>query len=407
MLRKQRPARETLGLYLHIPFCRSKCDYCDFYSLAGREERMKDYQKALLAHIRETAPLADSYQVDTVYFGGGTPSYYGEKYLCELLSAVKKCFHLAKDAEITLEANPDSVDLRSLKKLRREGFNRISFGMQSACPAELESIHRPHSIQQTDQAVTDARKAGFKNISLDLIYGLPGQTMESWRETVEHALSLVPQHLSCYGLKVEEGTPLARRVAEGEILPDDDIQADLYLWTVGRLSRAGYGQYEISNFSKPDWQSRHNLKYWLTQPYLGFGPGAHSDFGGRRYSFVRDLEGYIQGVTGGGRIIDSEDLIPQRERGGEYLMLRLRTVRGVEEWEYQGTYHMDFTPIEARLREFAQRGWAVEENGRWHFTPEGFLVSNQLIGDLLDRQEESCLSTMLPKAKARFSQKNT
>lgn len=395
--------KERLGLYIHIPFCRSKCDYCDFYSLAGQEKRMKDYQKALLAHIKETAPLASSYQVDTIYFGGGTPSFYGEKYLRELLGALKKFFHVAPDAEITLEANPDSVDVRALKRLRREGFNRLSLGMQSSCQAELQAVHRPHTARQADEAVSAARKAKFDNISLDLIYGLPGQTMDSWKQTVEHALSLVPQHLSCYGLKVEEGTPLARRVEEGEALPDDDAQADLYLWTVGRLERAGYAQYEISNFAKPGFSSRHNLKYWKTQPYIGFGPGAHSDFGGRRYSFVRDLEGYIQGVLKGGRIIDSDELIPQRERGGEYLMLRLRTVEGVEEWEYQNCSYMDFTPIEERLREFAAQGWAVQENGRWHFTPKGFLVSNQLIGDLLDRQRESSLSTMLPKARAHFS----
>ena len=238
-------------------------------------------------------------------------------------------------------------------------------------------------------SVEAARKAKFTNLSLDLIYGLPGQTMESWKATVEHALSLIPQHLSCYGLKVEEGTPLARRAAEGEILPDDDQQADLYLWTVGRLERAGYPQYEISNFAKPGYESRHNLRYWLTRPYIGFGPGAHSDFGGRRYSFVRDLDAYIRGVLEGGDIIDSSELIPQRERCGEYLMLRLRTVRGVDGREYRHTYFMDFAPLEARLREFAAQGWAEETDGRWHFTPKGFLVSNQLIGDLLERQEQA------------------
>ena len=391
-----------LGIYIHIPFCRSKCDYCDFYSLAGKEDRMAEYQKALLSHIRETAPLAEGYQVDTVYFGGGTPSFYGEKYLRELLSAVKKSYKMAPDAEITMEANPDSVDYKALKALRKEGFNRISMGMQSACPAELEAIHRPHTARQVDQALADARKAGFRNISLDLIYGLPGQTMESWKETVEHALSLVPQHLSCYGLKVEEGTPLAKRVEEGEILPDDDLQADLYLWTVGRLERAGYPQYEISNFAKPGFHSRHNLRYWKGQPYVGFGPGAHSDFGGRRYSFVRDLEGYVDGVLHGGTILDEDDLIGQRERGGEYLMLRLRTCEGVEEWEYRGCSYMDFAPIRTRLEEFARKGWAVEEGGRWHLTPEGFLLSNQLIGDLLERQEESRLETLIPRAREFF-----
>ena len=380
---------DKLGIYIHIPFCRSKCDYCDFYSLAGREDQMDRYQKALLAHLKETAPLAQGYPVDSIYFGGGTPSYYGAKRIKELLAHLSKLFQVEKDAEITVECNPDSVDLKSLRILRKAGVNRLSMGMQSAQEEELRAIHRIHTPQQTNQAVEAARKAKFTNLSLDLIYGLPGQTMGSWKATVEHALSLIPQHLSCYGLKVEEGTPLARRVAEGEVLPDDDQQADLYLWTVGRLERAGLPQYEISNFAKPGYESRHNLRYWLTRPYIGFGPGAHSDFGGRRYSFVRDLDTYIRGVLEGGDIIDSSELIPQRERCGEYLMLRLRTVQGVDGREYRHTYFMDFAPLEARLREFAAQGWAEEADGRWRLTPRGFLVSNQLIGDLLDRQEQA------------------
>jgi len=402
----QTSGRETLGIYIHIPFCRSKCDYCDFYSLAGREDRMDAYQKALLAHIAETAPLAQGIPVDTIYFGGGTPSFYGDKRLRELLAAIRKQFQVAENAEVTLEANPDSVDLKSLRRLRKAGFNRISIGMQSACPEELAAIRRPHTAKQVDEAVAAAKKARFKNLSLDLIYGLPGQTMDSWKATVEHALSLIPRHLSCYGLKVEEGTPLAARVAEGEQLPDDDTQADLYLWTVGRLQRAGLPQYEISNFAKPGFESRHNLRYWLTKPYIGFGPGAHSDFGGRRYSFVRDLDGYIDGVLRGGAIIDSEELIPQRERGGEYLMLRLRTARGIEEWEYRGNYFMDFAPLERRLEEFQTQGWAKKtEEGRWRLTPRGFLVSNQLIGDLLERQEQSDLADLLPRAREQFGKR--
>ena len=380
---------DKLGIYIHIPFCRSKCDYCDFYSLAGRDDRMDQYQKALLSHIRETAPLAQDFPVDTIYIGGGTPSYYGAKRLKELLGVIRKLYKVEKDAEVTVECNPDSVDVKSLKILRKAGVNRLSMGMQSANACELERIHRIHTPQQVNEAATAARKAGFTNLSLDLIYGLPGQTMDSWKATVEHALSLIPQHLSCYGLKVEEGTPLAARVAQGEVLPDDDQQADLYLWTVGRLERAGYPQYEISNFAKPGFASRHNLRYWLTQPYIGFGPGAHSDFGGRRYSFVRDLDTYIQGVLQGGDIIDESEIIPKRERCGEYLMLRLRTVQGINEQEYRSTYFMDFAPLQARLEQFRAQGWAEQTDGRWHFTPKGFLLSNQLIGDLLERQEQA------------------
>ena len=402
--KKKRQEREAVGLYLHIPFCRSKCDYCDFYSLSGRESRMDEYQKALMTHLKETAQTAGEVAADTVYFGGGTPSYYGAKRLKALLGEVKKRFSVEKTAEITVEANPDSADFRSLRTLRKAGFNRLSLGMQSASLEELAAVNRPHTPEQTAQAVEAARRAGFDNLSLDLIYGLPGQTEDSWHATVEAALALGPEHLSCYGLKMEEGTPLAARAAAGETLPDDDTQAELYLWTVDRLARAGYEQYEISNFAKPGFASRHNLRYWLTRPYLGFGPGAHSDFGGRRYSFVRDLDAYIQGVLTGGNIIDSADQIPQRERGGEYLMLRLRTARGVEEWEYRGTYFMDFGPIEARLREFAAQGWAERtDEGRWRLTPKGFLVSNQLIGDLLERQEQASLRDLLPRARERYA----
>ncbi len=400
----RKASSSKLGIYIHIPFCRSKCDYCDFYSLAGREDKMDSYQRALLAHLGETAPAARGFAVDTIYFGGGTPSFYGEKRLRELLAAIKRQFSVMKDAEITLEANPDSVDLKALKSLRKAGFNRISLGYQSACQAELEAVHRPHTPAQGDEAVAAARKAGFSNLSLDLIYGLPVQTVSSWWNTVEHALSLAPDHLSCYGLKVEEGTPLAARVAAGrERLLSDDTQADLYLWTVNRLAQAGYGQYEISNFAKPGFASRHNLRYWQTEPYIGFGPGAHSDFGGRRYSWIRDLEGYVTGVLKGGVLLDSEDLIPPEERGSEYLMLRLRTAQGIEEWEYRGAYFMDFTPIEERLLQFAAQGWAEKTpQGRWRFTPKGFLVSNRLIGELLERQERARLAELLPRAQARY-----
>ncbi len=390
---------KSLGLYLHIPFCRSKCDYCDFYSLAGQDDRMDDYQKALLRHIVETAPRAKRQVINSVYIGGGTPTWYGEKRLLELLGTVKKKFNLAKNVEITLEANPDSVDLKTLRHLRRAGVNRLSMGMQSACDNELISVHRPHSFAQTEAAVEAARAAKIKNLNLDLIYGLPGQTGESWRKSVEAALTMNPEHLSCYGLTVEEGTPLAQRVARGERLPDDDEQAERYLWTVDMLAQAGYEQYEVSNFSKTGCQSRHNLKYWMGRPYIGIGAAAHSDFGGCRYSFVRDIERYIRGVMGDERILDEMNEIPQRERGSEYLMLRLRTTHGIEEWEYRREYYMNFDPIAVKLAEYEQRGWAVRAGRRWHFTPKGFLLSNRLIGELLELQEVETLANTLEKIR--------
>lgn len=390
---------ECLGLYLHIPFCRSKCDYCDFYSLAGREDRMDDYQKALLCHVVESGVVARNYPVDSLYIGGGTPTWYGEKRLLELLRTVKRHFSMTKDVEVTLEANPDSVDEKMLRRLRRAGVNRISMGMQSGSDEELRSIHRPHTYQQVVDAVTAVRSAKIRNLNLDLIYGLPGQTEESWHETVEKAISLSPEHLSCYGLTVEEGTPLAQRVARGEQLPDEDQQAALYLWTVERLAQAGYQQYEISNFSKQGYMSRHNLKYWMGRPYMGLGAAAHSDFGGRRFSFVSDLETYIQGMLGGDEVVDESEQITRRERGSEYLMLRLRTVHGIDEWEYRREYMMNFDPIEAKMCEFEQKGWARRRGRRWQFTPEGFLLSNQLIGQLLELQENATLGGTLERIR--------
>lgn len=389
----------TLGLYIHIPFCRSKCQYCDFYSLSGREDRMDEYQKALLAHLTESAPQARAFTVDTIYFGGGTPSFYGSRRLIELLKRIKKLFRVDKNAEITLEANPDSVDLAMLTHLRRAGFNRLSLGVQSADDAQLADLGRPHTFAQAQQAAAMARKAKFRNLSLDLIYGLPGQSRESWQRTVEQALALEPEHISAYGLKVEDGTPLYQRVQQGEVLPDDDEQADCYLWTVERLKRAGYGQYEISNFAKEGMLSRHNWKYWMTRPYMGFGPGAHSDFGGRRYSFLRDLDGYIRGVLEGSPIVDEDAEIPEKERGGEYLMLRLRTVRGIEEWEYRREYFMNFQPIQDKLEEYERLGLAVQQEHRWHLTPRGFLLSNRIIGALLEVQEQATLADTLARVK--------
>ena len=284
-----------LGLYIHIPFCRQKCAYCDFYSLPHSEEKMDAYTAALLRHIEEVAPRTAAHRVDTVYFGGGTPSYLGSERLTKLLRTIRKRCPVTRDAEITLEANPDSAcDVKALRALRRAGFNRISLGVQSADDELLRAIGRIHTFAQVQQAVAAVRKAGFKNLSMDLIYGLPGQTMQQWEDTLSSVIALAPEHISCYGLKLEPGTPLYDRRLE-ESFPDDDAQADMYLYTVTALAQNGYEQYEISNFAKPGYESRHNLKYWRMQEYAGFGPGAHSDFGGVRYAYVRDLDAYING----------------------------------------------------------------------------------------------------------------
>ena len=243
--------KAPLGLYIHIPFCRQKCAYCDFYSLPSREDKMDAYTDALIRHIREVAPRTESHRVDTVYFGGGTPSYLGAERLRSILRAVMKGCPVTRDAEITLEANPDSAcDIKALRTLHRAGFNRLSLGVQSADDGLLRAIGRIHTFAQVQQSVTAARKAGFRNVSMDLIYGLPGQTMQQWEDTLSAVIALAPEHISCYGLKLEPGTPLYERRLE-ETFPDDDAQADMYLYAVTALEQNGYGQYEISNFAKP------------------------------------------------------------------------------------------------------------------------------------------------------------
>ena len=390
--------RRPLGIYVHVPFCRSKCEYCDFYSLGGgmNRESMDLYLQAVLAHIRESAQRVVGYEVDTVYFGGGTPSFFGHQGLIRILTEIDRRFRLSKDAEITLEANPDSVNAQSLEKLRRAGFNRISIGVQTDDDAQLKALGRPHTYQQAQQAVSLARRAGFHNVSVDLMFGLPSQSRQQWMNTLRNVLDLKPDHLSCYGLKVEEGTRLYA-YKDCANLPDDDAQADMYFYAVETLQSFGYQQYEISNFAKPGLECRHNLKYWMGDPYLGFGPAAVSDFAGKRYTAAADLDQYITGILEQKTILSACDAIPTRERAGEYLMLRLRTSYGIEENEYMQTYLLPFAPLEQLLTTYAQRDLAKkEENGRWRLTPKGFLVSNAILVELLEVQQKSS-----PLAKIR------
>ena len=384
-----RKNKTPLGIYIHIPFCRSKCQYCDFYSLTNKEDTLlDDYLEAVIRHIREAGPLAPGYLVDTVYFGGGTPTFFGAEGLAAILTAVRKSFDVAADAEITFEANPDSISDRLLRRLRSEGFNRVSLGIQCDNDEILKKLGRPHSYAQAVNAVQRIRKAGFRNLSVDLMYGLPFQSLQNWETTLKNVLKLMPEHISCYGLKVEEGTPLAE-YAQYCNLADDDAQADMYLSAIQILRDHGYRQYEISNFCRKGHVSRHNLKYWTGGEYLGFGPDASSDFAGRRFSIVRDLHGYIDGILQGGQVLREVQEIPSRERAGEYLMMRLRTVSGLDPREYEKRYLLPFGPLEKSLEQCKERGLAQKTfDGRWHLTPQGFLVSNSIISDLLLIQEK-------------------
>lgn len=389
---------KTLGIYIHIPFCRSKCQYCDFYSLGGSRDRklVDNYMQALAAHFKETGALATDYVVDTVYFGGGTPSFFGADNLRRIFAELLHRFRVDKDAEITFEANPDSVNATLLRKLRAEGFNRMSLGVQNDRDDMLRKLGRPHNYEQARVAVQAARAAGFDNISVDLMYGLPSQLTSQWAQTLEHVLLLKPDHVSCYGLKVEENTPLAS-YAEQANLPDDEEQARMYLKAVEILAREGYRQYEISNFAKPGFESRHNLKYWLGDEYLGFGPAAASDFAGKRFTAIADINTYIRGCLRQDVPILSEcETVPDRERAGEYVMLRLRTTHGINADEYEKHYLMPFAPLQKVIDKLAEKDLFRLDGDRWVLTPKGFLVSNQIIVMLQQAQEKST-----PLAKKR------
>ena len=388
----QKRNKTPLGIYIHIPFCRSKCAYCDFYSLPCQERNddlMRRYLTALCAHIKECGSLAPNYKVDTIYFGGGTPSYFGSAGLATILAAIRRAFDVDSKAEITFEANPDSVGDKLLQRLRGEGFNRVSLGIQCDDDKILQTIGRPHTYDQAREAVEKIRKAGFNNISVDLIYGLPGQTLAGWKQTVEHVMELQPEHISCYGLKVEEGTPLYVN-QHRYYLPEDDDQADMYLAAVDILTSHGFRQYEISNFARKGLYSRHNMKYWMGSEYLGFGPSASSDFAGRRFTMVRDIEAYIQGIRTGGEVIDEQEEVPLWDRAGEYIMLRLRTLNGISGEDYERRFRLPFAPLEKELEK--QQGFATavkSPDGRWRLTPKGYLISNSIISDLLNIQDQT------------------
>ena len=382
--------KKSLGIYVHIPFCRSKCEYCDFYSIPGARSRdlMDRYLDAVILHIREAAQGAAGYEVDTVYFGGGTPSFFGAGGLARIFAEIDRRFDVSRDAEVTLEANPDSVTLPMLTQLRRAGFNRISIGVQSDIDEQLKALGRPHNYKQAQPAGSMARRAGFNNVSVDLMFGLPNQTREQWMQTLRNVIDLKADHISCYGLKVEPGTKLYEYRACAN-LPDDDAQADMYFYAVETLEQFGYHQYEISNFAKDGYICRHNMKYWTGDEYLSFGPCAASDFAGKRFTIAPDIEKYMDGVLNKGAILSECETVPMRERAGEYLMLRLRTVDGVEEGEYTKSFLLPFEPLEEVFQKLAKQDLCKNVSGRWRLTPKGFMLSNSIIVLLLEQQQKS------------------
>lgn len=367
--------QDKLGIYIHVPFCdRGKCPYCDFYSVIADNDLKKKYISAVMKDLKQSAEKASDRQIDTVYFGGGTPAMIGEG-LAQILGVIRENYNVENNAEITFEANPAGITSDLLFKLRKAGFNRLSLGMQSAVPEELKLLGRRHTPDDVARTVNAARLAGFCNISLDLMLCVPHQTPQSMTKSIDFAASLEPEHISAYLLKVEQGTRYFQ-IKDTLNLPCDDEQADMYLEACEALEKLGYIQYEISNFAKPGFESRHNLKYWDCDEYLGFGPAAHSFFNGRRFYYPRSLEKYI---NGGQPVSDG--------RGGtleEYLMLRLRLRDGLLESNLKKRYGVDFSIFEdEKLRKFESAGLVNLRDGQVSLTKKGFIVSNSVISGLI------------------------
>lgn len=381
---------ETVSLYLHIPFCHTRCYYCDFNTYAGMLPLREPYARALLAEIALAGELArraggGARRARTVFFGGGTPSLLTVAQVTRLLNACRAAFTLDEDAEITLEANPGTLSLEQLEGLRATGVNRLSLGSQSFDAQLLKTLGRIHTPEEITQALSHARAAGFTSINLDFMFGLPGQSMRHWQETLEQALALRPQHLSLYSLIIEEGTPFYDWTQEGRIIPgDDDLCADMYEYADERLQAAGYINYEISNWALPGHESRHNLTYWRNLPYLGMGAGAHSFFAGKRFSNERDPQQYVNLLKKRQLPVVESEIVGRAQEMSETAFLALRTAQGLHLPTFEERFAAPFTSFAGnRLRVVEEAGLLEQEDGWLRLSKRGRLLGNEVFLRLL------------------------
>ena len=380
------------GIYIHIPFCRSRCSYCDFATdVFKTEETVKRYVNALIKEITNyELRITNSSKiqnpkskipVDTIYFGGGTPSLLAPKQLEKILDAVHKKFSVDQNAEITMEMNPATVTRETLKSYKSSGVNRASFGAQTFDDTELKRLGRRHTAADVRETIKLLREADFQNVSFDLIAGLPRQTLKDWERNLDEALKLNPEHISLYLLEIHEGTPLAEQIKGGrQPLPDEDLAGEMYLLILDKVSDKGYEQYEISNFSKPGFESRHNLKYWQFAPYFAFGVSAHS-FDGEtsRRSNERDTLAYVKKVENGESPIAETTELDENQRRAEYAFLRLRLNEGIDLQEFEGIFRVDLS--EEFAEDFARLTAAglIEKNQKkLRLTKKGMLYSNEV-----------------------------
>jgi len=377
------------GIYIHIPFCERKCIYCDFYSVENLN-LIDRFTESLLKEIEIFSIEADFFNdsiFDTIYFGGGTPSLLEPTQIEKILNKLSQSFKISSNPEITLETNPGTVDKRKLLEFKNLGVNRISFGVQSFFDDDLKFLGRIHTGEDAFKCVNDSFEVGFENVSIDLIFGLPGQTVEKWLENLKFAVSLNVPHISAYNLIVERGTPLHELFSLGKVeIPEDEIQAQLYERTIDFLENAGYVHYEVSNYAFEGFECRHNLKYWQYENYIGFGPSAHSFWINKRWWNFANLNKYINALDLGKIPVANFEILDEEKMIEEFIYLCLRS-KGINVARFKGKFGFEFVDgdIKDEIEELERAGYINIEDDFIKLTPKGFLLCDEIVLRLISK----------------------
>jgi len=377
---KEMLKNKNIGVYIHIPFCVKKCNYCDFPSFPGMEHYFKGYTKALCREIETVSAKYPDSVIDTVFFGGGTPSVLPANLVSEIIDALYRNFDVAENAEISIEVNPGTVTPEKAETYKEININRISIGLQSASNSLLRFMGRIHTEEMFEECIGIFRKYGFGNINADVIFGVPGQTMEDWQKTINLVLEKGVTHVSCYSLKIEEDTPWYELNKKGELpRADEDLEREMYYWAIKRLNDAGFKHYEISNFAKPGFECRHNMKYWTCKPYLGFGAAAHSYIDDMRYSNTENPAEYISRICEGKSPVKTREEIGADEKLSERFILGLRLIDGVDLKKIEREFGSEaLRKYDGRIKILEEKALVSTENGMLKLTNLGLDFANQV-----------------------------